>query len=74
MGSPPAIRRTGSGKKYGIELFHTDLKSVAEKTKSMPDAFINADGNGVTDAFMEYAMPLVGELPRTEYLGGYPRV
>jgi 6-phosphofructokinase len=68
-----AIRRTGGGKEYGIELFRTDLKSVAERTKSMPDAFINADGNGVTDAFMEYAMPLVGQLPQTEYLGGYPR-
>jgi len=69
-----AIRRTGSGKNYAIELFHTDLKSVAEKTKSMPGEFINADGNGVTNAFMEYAMPLVGQLPKTEYLGGYPRV
>jgi hypothetical protein len=28
----------------------------------------------VTDAFIEYAMPLIGDLPKTEYLGGYPRV
>jgi len=68
-----AIKRTGSGKNYGIELFRTELKNVAEKTKSMPDEFINADGNGVTDKFVEYAMPLVGQLPETEYLGGYPR-
>jgi 6-phosphofructokinase 1 len=47
---------------------------VAEKTKPMPDEFINAEGNGVTDAFIEYAMPLIGDLPKTEYLGGYPRV
>jgi hypothetical protein len=40
----------------------------------MPDEFINAEGNGVTDAFVEYAMPLVGKLPRTEYLASYPRV
>ena len=69
-----AIRRTGRGKNYAIELFPTDLKSVAERTKPMPDDFINAEGNGVTDAFMEYAMPLVGQLPQTESLGGYPRV
>jgi 6-phosphofructokinase 1 len=69
-----AIRRTGNGKDYAVELFRTELKNVAEKTKSMPDEFINAEGNGVTDAFIEYAMPLVGELPRTGYLGGYPRV
>jgi len=47
---------------------------VAEKTKPMPGEFINAEGNGVTDAFIEYAMPLIGGLPKTEYLGGYPRV
>jgi hypothetical protein len=23
--------------------------------------------------FVEYAMPLVGQLPQTEYLAGYPR-
>ena len=69
-----AIKRTGSGKKYGIELFRTELKNVAEKTKSLPDEFINADGNGVTQAYMDYAMPLVGQLPQTEYLGGYPKV
>jgi 6-phosphofructokinase len=69
-----AIKRTGNGKNYGIEFFRTELKNVAEKTKSMPGEFLNADGNGVTPAYMEYAMPLVGQLPPTEYLGGYPKV
>jgi 6-phosphofructokinase len=69
-----AIRRTGNGKNYSIELFRTELKNVAEKTKSMPDEFINAEGNGITDAFVEYAMPLIGRLPETEYLGNYPKV
>ena len=69
-----AIRRTGNGKNYAVELFRTDLSNVAEKTKSMPDEFINAEGNGVTNAFVEYAMPLVGGLPETEYLGNYPKV
>jgi len=69
-----AIKRIANGKDYTVELFRTELSNVAEKTKSMPDEFINADGNGITNAFVEYAMPLVGELHRTEYLGGYPRV
>ena len=68
-----AIRRN-DGDAYAVELFRTELKNVAEKTKSMPDAFINADGNGVTDAYVRYAMPLVGGLPQTEYLGTYPKV
>ena len=71
--APWRCKRT-AGKKYGIELFRTELKNVAEKTKSLPDEFINADGNGVTQAFMDYAMPLVGQLPQTEYLGDYPKV
>jgi 6-phosphofructokinase 1 len=69
-----AIKRLASGADYKIEIFRTDLSNVAEKTKSMPDEFINADGNGVTDAFVEYATPLTGGLPRTEYLGSRPRV
>ena len=69
-----AIKRVGNGANYKVELFRTELKNVAEKTKSMPDEFINAEGNGVTGAFIEYAMPLVGGLPKTEYLGNYPRV
>jgi len=69
-----AIRRLGNGPHYAVELFRTELSSVAEKTKSMPDEFINAEGNGVTDAFIEYAMPLVGDLPKTEFLGNYPRI
>ncbi len=69
-----AIRRTADGPDYAVELFRTELSSVAEKTKPMPDEFINADGNGITEAFVNYAMPLVGDLPRTEYLGGRPRV
>jgi 6-phosphofructokinase 1 len=69
-----AIERLGSGKKYTVKYFRTELSNVAEKTKPMPDEFINAEGNGVTEAFVEYAMPLTGGVPRTEYLGNRPRV
>jgi 6-phosphofructokinase 1 len=69
-----AIERVGKGKKYAVEYFRTELKNVAEKSKSMPDEFINAEGNGVTEAFVEYAMPLTGGVPKSEYLGDRPRV
>jgi ATP-dependent phosphofructokinase / diphosphate-dependent phosphofructokinase len=69
-----AMKRIGNGKDYAVEMFRTELSSVAEKTKSMPAEHINTDGNGVTDAFIEYAMPLTGELPKTAYLGNYPRI
>ena len=69
-----AIKRIGNGADYEVQLFRTELSNVAEKTKSMPDEFINEDNNGVTQAFMDYAMPLVGPLPKTEYLGGLTRI
>jgi 6-phosphofructokinase 1 len=69
-----AIRRTGGRQDYAIELFRTDLCNVAEKTKSMPDEFINSQGNGITQAFVDFAMPLTGGLPKTLYLGNYPRI
>jgi hypothetical protein len=69
-----AIRRLRNKPKYAVELFRTELCNVAEKTRSMPAEFINAEGNGVTDAFIEYASPLIGKLPKTEYLGNYPKV
>lgn len=69
-----AIRRTGEGENYDSELFCTELRNVAEKTKSMPKEFINKEGNGVTRAFLDYARPLTGELPQTYFLGGYPKV
>jgi 6-phosphofructokinase 1 len=69
-----AMKRTGEGDNYGVEYFRTDLSNVAEHTKSVPDEYINADGNGMTDAFIEYAKPLVGKLPQTEYIGNLPIV
>ena len=68
-----AMKRVGNGADYAVELFRTNLSNVAEHTKSVPDEFINKKGNGMTEAFIEYAKPLVGELPKTEYLGNYPK-
>ena len=68
-----AIRRL-AGKQYKIELFLTELSSIAGKTKSLPDEFINSEGNGVTEAFIKYALPLTGGLPKTIFLGGFPRI
>jgi len=69
-----AIKRIAEGKDYAVEFFRTDLANVAEKTKPMPDEFINSDGNGVTEAFLNYAAPLTGGLPKTYYLGNYPKI
>jgi len=51
------IERTGY---YSVDYKLTDLKNVAGKTKVMPSDYINANGNGVTDAFKYYVRPLLG--------------
>ncbi len=57
-----AIRRR-PGRKYEVYFAQVPLANVAKETRHMPDAFINAAGNGVTRAFLDYARPLVGKLP-----------
>ncbi|HHU74067.1 MAG TPA: 6-phosphofructokinase [Clostridiales bacterium] len=52
-----AINRTGY---YSVDYSIIDLQTVAGKTKLMPDEFINAEGNNVTDAFKYYLQPLLG--------------
>jgi 6-phosphofructokinase 1 len=48
---------------YQVDYFLTPLHTVARETKHMDPSFIE-DGNNITDAFKEYARPLVGELPK----------
>jgi len=41
------------------------LAEVANAEKLLPDDYINENGNGMTDKFREYALPLIGEpLPK----------
>jgi 6-phosphofructokinase 1 len=58
-----AIRRLSSSP-YASEYFSTPLSSVAREATEMNDAYINAEGNDVTQAWLDYAAPLVGELPQ----------
>jgi 6-phosphofructokinase len=52
-----AIQRTGY---YSVDYKLVDLKEVAAQTRLMPDEFINAAGNHITDAFKFYVRPLLG--------------
>jgi 6-phosphofructokinase len=66
-----AIRRA-PGKTYRVRLERVPLASVARETRSMPAAFINRQGNDVTEAFLAYARPIVGPLPATASLQRIP--
>ncbi|MFP6581759.1 MAG: 6-phosphofructokinase [Candidatus Hydrogenedentota bacterium] len=56
-----AMKRVGD---YAIEYFLTPLHTVAREATEMPKKFMNKDGNNVTPAFIQYARPLIGELPQ----------
>lgn len=60
-----AMKRVGD---YAIDYFYTPLQTVARKSKEMPAKYINKEGNGVTEAFLEYARPLTGPLPQAARL------
>ena len=57
------VMKRVSSSPYKIELEHTSIKNVARDTKHLSPEFIK-DGNDITQAFIDYARPIVGELPK----------
>ena len=53
------------GVTYQVDYAIAPLSAVARNTRSLPDSYINAEGNNVTGLFLDYARPLVGPLPVT---------
>jgi 6-phosphofructokinase 1 len=69
-GRSVTITRSGSGRggePYAAEFGDVALKDVAGKTRVMPAEFINGT-HDVTRAFIDYVLPLVGDLPGFERL------
>jgi 6-phosphofructokinase 1 len=66
-----AIKRK-PGRKYEVEFKRVSLRSVAKETRHMPGRFINAEGNHVSQAFIDYASPIIGTLPRVGKLKRVP--
>ncbi len=68
-GSVAIIRTStpGPDEHYASEFRRIDLGEVAAKTRHMPQEFIQGS-NDVSEAFLDYARPLVGELPQFDRL------
>ena len=62
------VREGGSA--YRATTGLCDLTLVAQKTKFLPRLMINPAGNGVSEAFFDYALPLVGDLTEVRALRG----
>lgn len=52
------------GPEYSVKPVLIPLEQVMLTEKTLPEEFINADGNGVTEEFKQWARPLVGPLPQ----------
>lgn len=56
------IERTGN-EPYRAVFGTTELSNVAVRAKAMPENYINERGNFVTEDFIRYMRPLIGEVP-----------
>jgi len=62
-----------AGPEYAIAYRLQDLDQIANQEKIVPDEYINEAGNGVTEAFLAYARPLIGgPLPLYARLAKHP--
>ena len=59
-GKMVAFKRV-STRPYRVEPHLVDVAEVMLHEKILPDEFINAVGNGVTDAYLEWCRPLLGD-------------
>jgi 6-phosphofructokinase 1 len=66
-GSIAIQRKDGTG--YEIEYNRIELTDVAAKTKHLPTEWI-VNGNDISDDFVKYAAPIVGDLPVIERVDG----
>ena len=48
---------------YEVHTKLIDVKSVANQVRHVPAEWISADGMGVTEEFLRYVRPLVGDMP-----------
>lgn len=54
------------GKKYKIAYAPVPVANAAKYTRSVPKEYIARNGHDVTEAFLDYVRPIVGELPHCE--------
>ena len=58
---------------YVYSVSHNDISEIANKVKHVPQEFINARGNNVTDACARYLLPLIAGEAGPAYKDGIPQ-
>ena len=65
------IKRTADSP-YCVEYGTENVRIVANAVKTVPREWINAEGNYVTEEFLNYVRPLVVGIPQVPYRNGLP--
>ena len=58
---------------YKCAVTHKAVSEIANEVNNVPDAYINAEGNGITEGCVEYILPLIEGEVAVEYQGGIPK-
>jgi len=61
-----------SDEPYSCSVGHKSVHEIANAVRTVPDAYINDAGNGVTDACARYLLPLMAGESYPAYEGGIP--
>ena len=67
------IVRDNEGGEYSTHIGTADISTIANEIRTVPDEYINAEGNGITEAGLEYLAPLIIGEPYIEYENGLPK-
>ena len=62
-----------SGSPYHIRIDSEDISAIANKIRHVPDEFINAEGNNITDKCIDYLLPLIQGEPDLVWDNGIPK-
>ena len=58
---------------YGLEYKTENIADIANKVRTLPDDYINENGNGITEKCRDYITPLIIGETQTEYFCGLPK-
>ena len=61
-----------SDEPYEVITATADISLAANEEKTVPDEYINEQGNDITEAFVRYALPLIQGEPDVEFKNGIP--
>lgn len=61
-----------SDQPYQTKISSCNIEVIANEVKQVPDSYINAQGNNITQEFIDYALPLIQGEPDIPFENGIP--